>query len=200
MIAQTSGNGVRISLKSFHVSHSVTLSRTFCSICPSDDFFVGIGDINSTFLPKVEPLLTTPTLPPSLQPSPEESSTRPTSLETQSSPEETQKAELVKDAMLTQNELALEAQLEERPLAKKQEELLVTPTGDQNGQQQEVGGEEEDKKPPDPSPPSLLETQSGAVDSKPAKVPRKALLKNDDVELQRVTKVYSSRRMPGVPR
>jgi RNA polymerase II subunit A-like phosphatase len=141
-------------------------------------------------------LLTTPTIDPkplSSQPSQAESSTRP-NLESQSSPEEIQKAELVKDAMLTQNELALEAQLEERPLAKKQEELLVAPTEDQNGHQQE-----EDKKPPDPSPPSVPEAQSDAAASKPAKVPRKSLLKNDDIELQRVTKVCPSRRIPGVP-
>ena len=177
-IVQTYGNGALISSKSFLVSPFVS----FCEIpdprAPPDDFFVGIGDINSTFLPKVEPLLT-PTLTPKplpSKPSLAETTSQPgPSLPSQTSPEQTERAESVKDAMLTQNSLALEAQLEERPLAKKQEELLST--------------EDKDNKPPDPSPPPDVATESSSETLKPEKVPRKALLKNDDAELQRITKV-----------
>ncbi|KAL0951753.1 hypothetical protein HGRIS_008425 [Hohenbuehelia grisea] len=165
------------------------------------DFFVGIGDINSTFLPKVEPL--TVTGPPvittgasfltfqvgsspnqDLPSGPTNSSLAKTSdqpgsiLEgdaTQPSPEETEKAELQTDALLTQNSLALEAQLEERPLAKKQEEL--------------VASEEDTQTPIVPSSSSSEPAKPAEVVPKPERHARKALLKNDDDELERVSKL-----------
>ena len=81
--------------------------------------------------------------------------------------------------MVAANSLALEAQLEERPLARKQEELLdiIEESGRAD---QTVEGDEKDSK----------DTEKEKPERKPAeKVARKALLKNDDVELQRVSKV-----------
>lgn len=138
------------------------------------DFFVGIGDINSAFLPKVE--LLAPAVPsPSLAkpPSPPVSDTEASSLEP-STPEEREKAEMESKAMLTQNSMALEAQVEERPLAKKQEALL------------ESDGTGSTTPPGDPSPKHPKSDMKAAESPKVEKVQRKALLKNDDVELQRV--------------
>ncbi|KAF8560165.1 hypothetical protein OG21DRAFT_1480001 [Imleria badia] len=124
------------------------------------DFFVGIGDINSAFLPKVEPLaptVHTPTLGKSTTPpAPSASEVLPPSPPALAQPEERERAEIESKAMLTQNSLALEAQVEERPLAKKQEELQD-------------------------AEPTVVST--GNVK---AEHPKKALLKNDDVELRRV--------------
>jgi CO dehydrogenase nickel-insertion accessory protein CooC1 len=69
--------------------------------------------------------------------------------------------------MLTRNNAALDAQLEERPLAKKQEELQDHDDAQQASTSASV------KK---PSP-------------KPGNLPKKALLKNDDHELERLGKV-----------
>lgn len=68
---------------------------------------------------------------------------------------------------MTRNNAALEAQLEERPLAKKQEALR------------------EHELHPDGPGASAKKTPS----PEPEKVPKKPLLKNDDVELVRVGKV-----------
>ena len=77
--------------------------------------------------------------------------------------------------MLTQNSLVLEAQVEERPLAKRQEEL------------------EEDESPSsgDQGSPTISDADKSAGTTSPvqAKHHRKALLKNDDAELQRIGKV-----------
>ncbi|KAI9570383.1 hypothetical protein HD554DRAFT_2321490 [Boletus coccyginus] len=126
------------------------------------DFFVGIGDINSVFLPKVEqlaPTVHTPTLGKPITPSaPSESVVPPPSPSPSPlvQPEEPQRAEIVSKALLTQNSLVLEAQVEERPLAKKQEELQDA------------------------------EHTIASTSNVKAEHPRKALLKNDDVELRRV--------------
>ncbi|KAF8140463.1 hypothetical protein EV363DRAFT_1501642 [Boletus edulis] len=124
------------------------------------DFFVGIGDINSAFLPKVEPLaptVHTPTLDKATTPPAPSAPTEPApSSPPLTQPEECEDAEVESKALLTQNSLALEAQVEERPLAKKQEELQDTE-----------------------------HTIASTGDVK-AEHPRKALLKNDDVELRRV--------------
>lgn len=81
--------------------------------------------------------------------------------------------------MLTQNSLALEAQMEERPLAKKQEALVAS----------------EDDQATKPETPSPAESYSSGtvVDTPPPteKHVRKALLKNDDFELERLTKVLN---------
>ncbi|KAJ7103031.1 hypothetical protein B0H15DRAFT_810663 [Mycena belliarum] len=152
------------------------------------DFFVGIGDINSAFLPKIEPL--TPVVPPAAAvpqaspvtdpamdspPSADPAQVNP-SLPAPASPLEAAKTELTEKAMLTQNTIALEAQVEERPLAKKQEELQVASA----------------------DPPTAIGSQAASKDTKiaestvpaPEKPPRKAaLLKNDDHELQRLGKI-----------
>jgi len=172
-----------------------------------DDFFVGIGDINSTFLPKVDPL--TPSVPPQSSPPPTNppppslpalspdslTPTPPTSeisSETaihEASPAlvESDDEELEKSTMLTRNSIALEAQVEQRPLAKKQEEL--------EEQEQE---EEAQIQPPDATKPDGNESESAQVmaDVTPQPTPHKhhtkALLRNDDCELLRVQSVRRS--------
>ena len=81
--------------------------------------------------------------------------------------------------MIARNSLALEAQVEERPLAKLQEEL------------QEAADDQLESE----SPASSASSQSENT-LKPPETPgekhhhhRKALLKNDDVELQRIKRV-----------
>lgn len=83
--------------------------------------------------------------------------------------------------MLKQNNAALEAQLEERPLAKKQEELIE---GASHAQLQTQSAEE---KTPDNA--NEKDESASIAESAPEKVARKALLKNDDYELERVGKV-----------
>ncbi|KIY69388.1 hypothetical protein CYLTODRAFT_420781 [Cylindrobasidium torrendii FP15055 ss-10] len=117
------------------------------------DFFVGIGDINSAFLPK-QSIPNSPASPPK----PKQTAQSPT-------PEETSAAEAEQKAMITQNSIALEAQVEERPLAKAQEQLGAE--GDTNPS----GGLSEATTPEAPQSPG----RKG-----------KALLKNDDTELERV--------------
>ncbi len=83
--------------------------------------------------------------------------------------------EILQKEMITRNSLALEAQVEERPLAKLQEEL-----------QEAANGQLESE-----SPASSISSPSENT-SKPSETPgekhhhRKALLKNDDVELRRI--------------
>ena len=102
--------------------------------------------------------------------------------ETESPETEAGQAEAEANAMLRQNTMALELQLEERPLAKRQTELLRTseePTStDSNPPQAETG--QQDTKVPDPLEEQKHEEQ---------KHERKALLKNDDHELERVSRV-----------
>ena len=85
-----------------------------------------------------------------------------------------------KSEMITRNTLALEAQVEERPLAKKQEQLE---------------SDEDDERPSadvEPGPGAVAQSNGGPFDqgehTKP-KHHRKALLKNDDTELLRVGQV-----------
>ncbi|KAF7302491.1 RNA polymerase II subunit A C-terminal domain phosphatase [Mycena chlorophos] len=81
------------------------------------DFFVGIGDINGTFLPK------NTMLGPA---APEKPPPAPTKLAPGDPPSPTRTpstVEAAEKALIKENEIALEAQVEERPLAKKQEEL-----------------------------------------------------------------------------
>ena len=78
--------------------------------------------------------------------------------------------------MLTQNSLALEAQVEERPLAKKQEELQTVSN---------ESGRTTDLNAPSDAPSSEKVQERDAS-------PRKALLKNDDTELNRVGNVSRS--------
>ncbi|KAJ7771856.1 hypothetical protein B0H16DRAFT_1514996 [Mycena metata] len=153
------------------------------------DFFVGIGDINSAFLPKIEPLtpvtpqaatppkaaalpITAPTLDP--PPSADPAQLNP-SLPASISPAEAAQAELTEKAMLTQNSIALEAQVEERPLAKKQEELEGEVVSDEVPSAGESSGGSEATVAQEPTP------------KKPQR--KAALLKNDDNELQRLGKL-----------
>lgn len=96
-------------------------------------------------------------------------------------PVETERAELATKAMLTQNSLALEAQLEERPLAKKQEALQVASSGLETA-----------------TPPAQQKAEQKLAEIKlpeaeeathPKHVAQKPLLKNDDFELERIGKV-----------
>ncbi|KAJ6623178.1 hypothetical protein B0H10DRAFT_2011552 [Mycena sp. CBHHK59/15] len=161
------------------------------------DFFVGIGDINSAFLPKIEPLA--PTVPPpaplpsgskestltaaSSDPPPSSDPAQVTpSLPQPVSPLEAARAELTEKAMLTQNSIALEAQVEERPLAKKQEELQVA--SDEASAAPGAAGSAGE------SEAAASETEKpGSKTPAPEKPHRKALLKNDDNELQRLGKL-----------
>jgi RNA polymerase II subunit A C-terminal domain phosphatase len=78
--------------------------------------------------------------------------------------------------MVAANSLALEAQLEERPLARKQEALLDDGAAKEAGDVS-MGDGKNDKA-----------AGKEKADEKPAQV-KKALLKNDDTELLRVNKV-----------
>ncbi|KAJ8514480.1 hypothetical protein ONZ45_g7970 [Pleurotus djamor] len=137
------------------------------------DFFVGIGDINSSFLPKLEPIGANATA--SIGPTKQTDAAAEHALASETprpTPEETERQEINATRLLTQNSLALEAQMEERPLAKKQEALVASE---------------------DPSPateasasPSSSSTNEVPPDTSKEKHARKALLKNDDCELERV--------------
>jgi len=83
----------------------------------------------------------------------------------------------VSKALLTQNSLALEAQVEERPLAKKQEELQGIVIWSKSCSCNDTSTDAEH---------TVVST--GNIK---AEHPRKALLKNDDVELRRVGTVSS---------
>jgi RNA polymerase II subunit A-like phosphatase len=87
--------------------------------------------------------------------------------------EEAESAEIQATALLTQNNAVLDAQLEERPLAKKQEELQVHEIEEQ---QQKTSS-------------SVAEVPVQERSTTPQKLPKKALLKNDDHELIRIGNV-----------
>ncbi len=155
----------------------------------SDDFFVGIGDINSAFLPKLDTSTTSipPMSPPPAGRKPQTiaSSTLPVSASDSASDtsqsstvDEAAAEEILQKEMMARNSLALEAQVEERPLAKLQEELQEVA----NGQPESEG-------------PAAESASSNSVSAlRPPESPgerhhRKALLKNDDTELRRVKRV-----------
>ncbi|KAF5392414.1 hypothetical protein D9757_002308 [Collybiopsis confluens] len=151
------------------------------------DFFVGIGDINSTFLPKVEPLTvsspsnTPPLLAASSNVTPEADRT----------PEEVEQSEAEKSAMLSKNSETLNVQVNERPLAKKQEELKQSANAKDPSQSEvtpapQVSSKEE--KEPDEKTPGIKPI---STDAQVNKTPRKALLKDDDTELFRVNEILS---------
>ena len=156
-----------------------------CAYFRIDDFFVGIGDINSTFLPKVDPITAGPPLPTDSSPSSSKfpsSSTLGASLPATSvepSIPEERKQGREQDAqdtkqMVAANSLTLEAQLEERPLAKQQEALLDEGPESSSNDNKKAG------------------VGNAKIQDKLAqgeKPTPKALLKNDDVELQRVNSV-----------
>jgi RNA polymerase II subunit A-like phosphatase len=171
-----------------------------------DEFFVGIGDINSAFLPKITSLTpsipsqlpsssSNPATPPSPSASPDPFTPTPSSVsemssetaihETSPTPVGSDDEELEKGTMLTRNSIALEAQVEERPLAKKQEEL----------EEQEQKEEAQNQSDGDTSKPNGKGVESAEVKTHvaPQPVPHKhtakALLRNDDYELLRVNAV-----------
>ena len=154
-------------------------------IIAQDDFFVGIGDINSTFLPQqVDPLkevpteqknssITTSATPDSTPPIPVPSSPELANALSDQSTEtaaldDSNKDNAAKTELITQNTLALEAQVEERPLAKKQE--LLEEKEDENTCNS-TGEAELNGAPSEPSDPVR------------SKHHRNALLKNDDKDL-----------------
>ncbi|TFK26667.1 hypothetical protein FA15DRAFT_263986 [Coprinopsis marcescibilis] len=132
------------------------------------DFFVGIGDINSTFLPKVDSasLIATPIKPlkPQAVPSEANGTVASKAASDKESKDDT-------DSLVTINNAALDAQLEERPLAKKEKEL----------QEHEAAAEQ-----PSPTPSRDSATPSPTPETHSEHHHRKALLKNDDTELDRV--------------
>ena len=95
--------------------------------------------------------------------------------------------EILQKEMMARNSLALEAQVEERPLAKLQEELQEVA----NGQQESEGSAAE-------SASGKSVSTSRPPESSGERHHRKALLKNDDTELRRVKRVsrfFSSMRI-----
>ncbi|THV06613.1 hypothetical protein K435DRAFT_815972 [Dendrothele bispora CBS 962.96] len=148
------------------------------------DFFVGIGDINSTFLPKIEPL--TASTPSPSTPTVSSSDSLPLATPETTTPEDVERTAFEAKAKLTENSLALEAQVEARPLAKKQEELQSDPVTDSLTKSDEIVTENVTEQP------STETKEKEEVQSTiPTKTPRKALLKNDDTELVRVYKLLS---------
>jgi RNA polymerase II subunit A C-terminal domain phosphatase len=145
----------------------------------ADDFFVGIGDINSTFLPKLDASSLSPAPPPQAAKDEEVKATNgvlPNPLAKDGTTADGSETLITQDKtiLVTENNAALDAQLEERPLAKKEKEL----------QEHEEAAELEHTESPTPS-----------ASESPEPTPqnhhhhRKALLKNDDTELERVGKV-----------
>ncbi|RDB28454.1 RNA polymerase II subunit A C-terminal domain phosphatase [Hypsizygus marmoreus] len=197
------------------------------------DFFVGIGDINSTFLPKLEPLA--PSIPPPSVPSstPSKGSfllAESEKIDTESQetspdisptppatplvipepplavPGDSEQAELATNVLLTRNSLALEAQLEERPLAKKQEALSEgepphehhhhhhhhTPADEKPAVEKPAVEKPTVETPAAETPPASeapTKEEKRSTTPEHEKVVRKALLKNDDFELERVGKL-----------
>lgn len=89
-----------------------------------------------------------------------------------------------KRTMITRNSIALEAQVEERPLARKQEEL------DEQDQKEETQNQSSDVAKSEEKGPEVAEVKTDVVPQPtPHKHPVKALLKNDDYELLRVRSV-----------
>lgn len=156
------------------------------------DFFVGIGDINSAFLPKLDTSTTSispmppppagrkpqtiarPTTPP---PAPDSVS----SASQSSTVDEEAAEEILQKEMMARNSLALEAQVEERPLAKLQEEL-----------QEVANGQHESEGPATESASGKSENTSRSPEPPGERHHRKALLKNDDTELQRVKRLLDT--------
>jgi len=175
----------------------------------ADDFFVGIGDINSAFLPKITPLTPSapfqppssssdPAAPPPPSPLLAHSSPTPSSVseissetaihESPPTPIGTDDEDVEKRTMLTRNSIALEAQVEERPLAKKQEELEEQEQKEET--QNQSGG---DASKPDGKGAESVEVKADATpQSNLHKHTAKPLLRNDDYELSRVKSVRYS--------
>ncbi|EIN13841.1 hypothetical protein PUNSTDRAFT_95201 [Punctularia strigosozonata HHB-11173 SS5] len=153
------------------------------------DFFVGIGDINSAFLPKLDPVAAVPVSETATAAKAEPAVADSGAVIDDSTTQETAEADgdaTTKDEMLTQNTLALEAQVEERPLAKKQEELQSDETIESGVPLSTINFATADEGQPQGQSSAK---EDGDVRVKKEKHVRKALLRNDDVELQRVRRL-----------
>ncbi|KAF8478879.1 hypothetical protein JB92DRAFT_3278382 [Gautieria morchelliformis] len=147
------------------------------------DFFVGIGDINSTFLPKAPSLVPVPAPGPSPAALPARAGMGYRRASTNGLRADGEAADA---AFASQNRLTIEriaAQVEERPLAREQEKLLAdgghghghgNADADAHARRGAGAGAEREGE--------RDERERG--EEKPG--PRKALLKNDDTELVRV--------------
>ncbi|KAJ3559573.1 hypothetical protein NP233_g11231 [Leucocoprinus birnbaumii] len=162
------------------------------------DFFVGIGDINSSFLAKITPLTPSSTAGTTVQPDSSGDSNLTTSLTLGSADttgseqlqpdaslsEDAEKAELEQKILLSTNNAALDEQFEQRPLAKKQEELEGAAVHDaSNGPAKEPSSENQS-----PSSENPADNENTTPTHQPEK-PKQALLKNDDAELDRIGKL-----------
>jgi RNA polymerase II subunit A-like phosphatase len=165
-----------------HIAHSAL-----------DDFFVGIGDINSAFLPKLDPILAGPDQKPSSTSNKATPVTSATPVSSAAAPTLTTDAakavqDAEDDAALDKVTQVLDAQLEERPLAKKQDELADADADAIADAASKDGITEE------PSMPCDSVENGKQLDAPPKKAPKahkQALLKNDDYELVRVQAVRS---------
>jgi RNA polymerase II subunit A C-terminal domain phosphatase len=162
-----------------------------------DDFFVGIGDINSAFLPKLDPSTTVPVSDAAATAKSDSDDADAPNATDSASAQESPAGETsggddgTKDAMLTQNTLELEAQVEERPLAKKQEELRIEEAAESESDAAASAPASAD--PGQQEVPVALVKPDGEMKVKKEKHVRKALLRNDDFELQRVRVVRMNR-------
>ncbi|KAG9004685.1 Carboxy-terminal domain (CTD) phosphatase [Tulasnella sp. JGI-2019a] len=151
------------------------------------DFFVGIGDINATYLPKSGNPLATPPVPPSTIRG--DSSTQSTiapdigsgELPTSTDIDATV-AEAVSDMVTQAQAKVVVAQLEQRPLAKMQEALDLKEKEKSGRDHEDLATENET---------SLTTNGHSATDGDASAKPHhhKALLKDDDRELERVHKI-----------
>ncbi|KAF9074970.1 hypothetical protein BDP27DRAFT_1381023 [Rhodocollybia butyracea] len=146
------------------------------------DFFVGIGDINSTFLPKVAPL--TPPSTPHTASKPEP----PVTPENDPTPEELERSEAEQKEMLSKNSETLNAQVQERPLAKMQEELKQSISAEDSSTIEPIAApQNSDEEEAQPEEEKTSDSDAPIKESlKQGKMPQKALLKNDDIELFRL--------------
>lgn len=94
--------------------------------------------------------------------------------------------------MLTQNSAALEAQLEERPLARQQERLQDEADGDAEKATEEAAAEGDRKGKGKERADGAEDVTTRTQSHTPEKHARKALLKNDDYELQRLSGVSAA--------
>lgn len=170
------------------------------------EFFVGIGDINSSFLPKQVPIAALPpdanrpASPPSdiASPGPTPPLSPFSSASTNSDTSEEELAEIEKTEILARNADVLDAQLEERPLAKMQEELQEA----EDAKEAAIEAAAEKESTPVVNGAAEAGTNGHGDDGENAAEPparlstppkekhtRKALLKNTDTELTRVQRV-----------
>jgi RNA polymerase II subunit A-like phosphatase len=99
-------------------------------------------------------------------------------------PEDIETAELEQKILLSTNNAALDEQLEQRPLAKKQEELEGAVVQETNNSSSEQPSSENQPSASEQTAESDISTSTHHPEK-----PKQALLKNDDVELDRIGKV-----------